>query len=68
MTKYVKFASIAGALSLPAAASADTGAHHADILTQIIHWLSSPAHALFAVLGGLALSALIITLARKTRA
>ena len=68
MTKLVKLASAAGALALAAPAYADTGAHHADIVTHAIHWLSSPSHALFAVLGGLAVSALIIRAVRKSRA
>lgn len=68
MTKLVKLSSVTGALALAGTAQAHTGAHQADIATQIVHWLSSPAHALFAVIGGIAVSALIIRAARKNRA
>lgn len=55
-------------LALATPAQAHTGAHNADFVTQIVHWLSSPAHALFAVVGGIAVSALIVHFARKKRA
>ena len=70
MTKLVKFTAAAGALSFAAAlpAHAHEGDHSAPVLANIMHWLSSPTHALFALIGGVAVSALIIKLARKSRA
>ncbi len=70
MTKLVKLTALTGAmmLALAAPAHAHDGDHSAPILANVIHWLSSPTHALFAVVGGVAISALIITAVRKTRA
>ena len=70
MTKLSKFTALAAAASLAAAvpAYAHEGDHSAPLLANIMHWLSSPTHALFAVIGGVAVSALIIKLARKSRA
>ena len=70
MTKFVKMTALAGAASFAAAlpAYAHEGDHSAPVLANIMHWLSSPAHALFAVIGGVAVSALIIKLARNSRA
>lgn len=66
LAKLTAGAAVSLALAMPA--QAHTGAHQADTLTRIIHWLSSPPHALFSVLGGLVASALIIHLVRKHRA
>lgn len=68
MTKLVKLTSAIGTLALATPAFAHEGDHSATLLTNIAHWLSSPTHALFAVIGGVAVSALIIRAARKNRA
>lgn len=70
MTKFAKFTALTGAASFAAAtpAFAHDGDHSAPLLANIMHWLSSPTHALFAVIGGVAVSALIIKIARKSRA
>lgn len=68
MTKLVKIATIAGALTLPTSAYAHDGDHTTTVAANVMHWLASPSHALFAVLGGLAVSALIIRAIRKSRA
>jgi|GEM_PF-1572620 len=54
------------ASALPAAAH--EGDHSVSMVTNIMHWLSSPTHSLFAVLGGLAGAALITYIARRKRA
>lgn len=70
MTKTALKLSVASAASLAMATSAHAhdGDHSATLLANILHWLSSPTHALFAVVGGIAASVLIVKLARKTRA
>lgn len=52
------------AISSPA--SAHTGDHSAPLVANIVHWISSPNHALFSVIG-VAVVALVITAARKRR-
>ena len=65
LTKTLGWSAAALALSAPAFAD---GTHSHNTLSNIIHWLSSPAHSLFAVLGGLAFAAILFTLARRNRA
>ena len=48
-----------------ASAHAHPGDHGEHIMTMVLHWLSSPSHSLFAVIGGVALSALIVKTLRK---
>ncbi len=52
------------AISSPA--SAHTGDHSAPLLANIIHWLSSPTHALFSVIG-VGVITLAFTAMRKRR-
>ena len=64
---------MAAALALPALLSPTTAfAHEGDhgtyVLTNIMHWLSSPTHSLFAVLGGIAFVGLAVSIIRKKRA
>ena len=55
--------------SLPATtAFAHNGDHGEHIMATVMHWLSSPTHSLFAVIGGIVASALIVSLIRKKRA
>jgi len=70
MTKLALKLGLATTASLAMATSAHAhdGDHSGIVLANIIHWLSSPTHALFAVAGGLAVSVLIVKLARKNRA
>jgi len=64
---------LAAALAMPAllsgtSAYAHTGDHGENIVTTIIHWLSSPTHSLFAVVAGGAFVALAYRAIRKNRA
>lgn len=62
--KSITFATALFALSATPAFAHD-GDHSASFLANIMHWLSSPTHSLFAVIGGLAVAAVIIKLSRK---
>lgn len=57
----------AAALALSAPAFAD-GTHSHNVFANIIHWLSSPAHSLFAVIGGLAFVAGLVAMNRRKSA
>jgi len=65
LTKTLGWTAAALALSAPAFAD---GTHSHNILANVIHWLSSPAHSLFAVIGGLAFAAVLFTLVRRKSA
>jgi len=52
-------------ISAPAFAHGD---HSHNIIANIIHWLSSPAHSLFAVIGGLAFAAVTAAMIRRKKA
>jgi len=54
------------ASALPAAAH--DGDHSVSMLANIMHWLSSPTHSLFAVIGGLMGAGLIAYISRRKRA
>lgn len=45
-------------------AFAHTGPHEASFLVNLMHWLTSPTHALLAVVGSAAIVALIVKLKR----
>ena len=68
MTPRILIGTAAALSLLPATAHAHDGEHAALFLANILHWLSSPSHSLFAVIGGVAIAALIIKAARKNRA
>ena len=53
------------ALAVPAPALAHDGDHTLGFVSTAIHWLSSPTHSLFAVIGGIAISALIYKVSKK---
>ena len=55
----------AAAMSVSAPALAHNGEHSFSFVATIMHWLSSPTHSLFAVIGGLAISALIFKAAKR---
>ena len=53
------------ALAGSAPALAHDGDHTLGFVSTAIHWLSSPTHSLFAVIGGIAISALIYKVSKK---
>ncbi len=61
-SKIILGAVAALAVSTPAFADGD---HSHGIFATAIHWLSSPAHSLFAVIGGVVISALIYKAVKK---
>jgi len=56
-------ATIASLSAMPAFAHA--GSHEASLLANIMHWLTSPTHALLAVVGSVAIIALIVKMKRN---
>jgi len=56
---------LAGALTIAAPAAAHDGDHSLTVLANIGHWLSSPTHALFSVVAGVALVGLVVAVAKK---
>lgn len=56
---------LGAALAASAPASAHDGDHAMTVLANIGHWLSSPTHALFSVIAGVALVAIVVTVAKK---
>jgi len=53
------------ALAAATPALAHDGEHSHGIVATIAHWLSSPTHSLFAVIGGVVISALIYKAVKK---
>ena len=53
------------ALAVSAPALAHDGDHTLGFVSTAIHWLSSPTHSLLAVIGGIAISALIYKVSKK---
>jgi len=54
------------AIALTAASPAFAhGDHSQGIFATVVHWLSSPVHSLFAVIGGVVVSALIYKALKK---
>ena len=56
---------VAAALAVSAPALAHDGDHTLGFVATAMHWLSSPTHSLFAVIGGIAISALIFKALKK---
>ena len=56
---------VAVALAAAAPALAHDGEHSYSFVAKAIHWLSSPTHSLFAVIGGVVISALIYKAIKK---
>jgi len=48
-------------------AFAHNGDHGENIVATVMHWLGSPTHSLFAVLGGALISVVLIKSVRKKR-
>ena len=57
----------ASMLALSGTAHAHTGAHQADFMTVILHWLSSPVHVAMLLAGSAVTAAIIYKVARKNR-
>lgn len=53
------------ALACAVPAFAHTGDHSTSVMTNIAHWVSSPSHALFAIVGGIAAVLLVKHFASK---
>lgn len=53
------------ALAVSTPALAHNGDHTLGFVATAMHWLSSPAHSLFAVIGGVVISALIFKALKK---
>lgn len=67
--RILSAAAISGASLIAATpAFAHAGDHGEHVMTMVLHWLSSPSHSLFAVIGGVIFVAAAIKLARKNRA
>jgi len=56
---------VAVALAAVSPALAHDGEHSHSFIATAIHWLSSPTHSLFAVIGGVIISALIYKAVKK---
>ncbi|MDB2438206.1 hypothetical protein N9W89_05780 [Hellea sp.] len=56
---------VAVALAAASPALAHDGEHSHSFFATAIHWLSSPTHSLFAVIGGVVISALIYKAVKK---
>lgn len=65
LTKTLGWTAAALALSTPAFADGD---HSHNVAANIIHWLSSPAHSLYAVIGGLVFAGTLYAIARRKNA
>jgi len=65
MTSSKTVLGVMTALAVSAPALAHDGEHSHSFVATAIHWLSSPTHSLFAVLGGIAISALIYKAIKK---
>ena len=64
-TVYLKAAATAAALGAAAPAYAHDGDHSFGFVVTAMHWLSSPAHSLFAVIGGIAVVGAVIAIRKK---
>ncbi len=64
--KFLKTSLIITAMSAASAipAFAHAGSHEASFLATALHWLASPTHAALAVIGSVAIIALIIRFKR----
>lgn len=60
-----KTALILTALGAATPAYAHNGDHSMSLLTTIGHWMSSPTHALFSVVAGIALIVVVAKIAKK---
>jgi len=65
LTKTLGWTAAALSLSVPAFAD---GTHSHNVFANILHWLSSPSHSLFAVIGGLAFAVGLFAYSRRKNA
>jgi len=65
MTSTKTVLGVMTALAVSTPALAHDGEHSHSFVATAIHWLSSPTHSLFAVLGGIAISAIIYKAIKK---
>lgn len=65
MKTFKTLSAVAVALAAASPALAHDGEHSHSFITTAIHWLSSPTHSLFAVIGGVVISAIIYKLVKK---
>jgi len=56
---------VMAALAANTPALAHDGDHSSMVLANIMHWLSSPSHSLFAVIGGGIIAGIIIKRTKK---
>jgi len=68
MTRTKSIMAVFAALAASTPAFAHTGDHSASIFANIIHWLSSPTHSLFALVSGLIIVGGTVAFTRKKRA
>ena len=67
MKTYLSTLTLTAAAALLAVpASAHVGDHSPSFLQNVLHWVSSPTHALFAVIGSAAVIALVLKI-KSTR-
>lgn len=65
-TKFLSLtAAAAASLASAPTAFAHNGDHSMSVFTAIGHWLSSPTHALFSVIAGIAIIALAVKFTQK---
>ena len=64
-TTLLKMAAIAAPVLIAAPAFAHDGEHSHGFVATAMHWLSSPTHSLFAVVGGVAVVGAIVAIRKK---
>jgi len=65
MTSTKTILGVMAAMAVSAPALAHNGDHSLSFVATAMHWLSSPTHSLFAVIGGITISALIFKAVKK---
>lgn len=65
MTSTKTVLGVMATLAISAPALAHNGEHLHGFVATAMHWLSSPTHSLFAVIGGVVVSALIYKAIKK---
>ncbi|PHR58226.1 MAG: hypothetical protein COA43_10700 [Robiginitomaculum sp.] len=65
--KLIKSIALGSAAILASAtpAFAHIGDHNESVMANLGHWLSSPSHALFAVIGGIVAVVIIVKISKK---
>lgn len=60
-----KLLSVAAIMATATPAFAHEGDHSVGFASTALHWLSSPTHSLFAIMGAAAVTALVVKLVRN---